>query len=332
MSAIMASLRGARLPGRWARLSPDRAPRYWAAAAFVVAAGFAGAVALFSSNDIHRLWGETAACAYVASVVAVLFWRSRGIDLALLLSVSGALITPLFLNAASGRKQPEVVVIARSAKQLVSHHSPYLGAATLAAVHNPNAYDPYLPVMSLFGIPRALFGAHVITDPRVWFGAAFVVVFWLALRARSQERAALDRDGHRVPGDRAGAGCGGDRHPDPGPAVPWVRAAVAAAAVRAGRGGAGAGVGGQGHRLAGGDRGRCADRDPGRPAAVPGVPGLGPGRVRGGGRAGGGGVAVGTGGQYDLVPAGAGGRAVGGGQPAAGARPRQHWSYRAPDR
>jgi len=185
----MASLRGARLPGRWARLSPDRAPRYWAAAAFVVAAGFAGAVALFSSNDIHRLWGETAACAYVASVVAVLVWRSRGIDLALLLSVSGALITPLFLNAASGRKQPEVVVIARSAKQLVSHHSPYLGAGTFAAVHNPNAYDPYLPVMSLFGIPRALFGAHVITDPRVWFGAAFVVVFWLALRAAGARNA-----------------------------------------------------------------------------------------------------------------------------------------------
>jgi 4-amino-4-deoxy-L-arabinose transferase-like glycosyltransferase len=185
----MASLRGARLPGRWARLSPDRAPQYWAAAAFVVSAGFAGAVALFSSNDIHRLWGETAACAYVASIIAVLVWRSRGIDLALLLSVTGALITPLFENAATGRKQPEVAVIARSAKQLVSHHSPYLPAASLAAVHNPNAYDPYLPVMSLFGIPRALFGSHVITDPRVWFGAAFVVVFWLALRAAGARNA-----------------------------------------------------------------------------------------------------------------------------------------------
>jgi 4-amino-4-deoxy-L-arabinose transferase-like glycosyltransferase len=140
-------------------------------------------VALFSTNDIHRTWGLTAACAYAASVVAVLAWRSRGIDLALLLSVSGALITPLFMNAATGRKQPEVAVIARSAKQLVAHHSPYLSAASLAAVHNPNAYDPYLPVMSLFGIPRALFGSHVVTDPRVWFGAAFLVVFWLALRA-----------------------------------------------------------------------------------------------------------------------------------------------------
>jgi hypothetical protein len=37
--------------------------------------------------------------------------------------------------------------------------------------------------MALFGVPRALFGSHVITDPRVWFGLAFVAIFWLALRA-----------------------------------------------------------------------------------------------------------------------------------------------------
>jgi 4-amino-4-deoxy-L-arabinose transferase-like glycosyltransferase len=164
-------------------LSPISVPRYWTAAAFAVCAAFAGGVALFSTNDLHRLWGLIASCAYAAAALAVLAWRSRGIDLALLLSVGGALVTPLFWNAATGQKQPEVSVIARSAKQLVTHHSPYQSAASLAAVHNPNAYNPYLPVMSLFGIPRALFGSHVITDPRVWFGLAFLVIFWLALRA-----------------------------------------------------------------------------------------------------------------------------------------------------
>jgi hypothetical protein len=97
--------------------------------------------------------------------------------------VAGALVFPMFLNAADGQKQPEVSVIARSAKQLVDNHSPYQSAASLATVHDPNAYNPYLPVMALFGIPRALFGSHVITDPRVWFGLAFLVVFWFALRA-----------------------------------------------------------------------------------------------------------------------------------------------------
>ena len=114
--------------------------------------------------------------------MAVLVWRSRGIDLALVLSVAGALVTPLFVNAADGQRQPEVAVIARSAGQLVHDHSPYQSVASLATVHDPNAYNPYLPVMALFGIPRALFGSHVITDPRVWFGLAFVVIFWLALR------------------------------------------------------------------------------------------------------------------------------------------------------
>ena len=187
MSAIMPVPRAVApgsTPGSWAgRLPTVRVPRYWTAGAFAVCSGFAGAVAIFSTNDLHRLWGLTAACSYAAAAIAVLVWRSRGIDLALLLSACGALVTPLFWNAATGQKQPEVAVIARSASQLVDHHSPYASAASLATVHNPNAYNPYLPVMSLFGIPRALFGSHVITDPRVWFGAAFLVVFWLALKA-----------------------------------------------------------------------------------------------------------------------------------------------------
>ena len=184
MLSLKAALPQGRAPGPRARwLAPVCVPRYWAAAAFVACAGFAGGVALFSTFDLHRLWGVIAASAYIAASAAVLLWRSRGIDLALLLSAAGALITPMFLNAADGKKEPEVSVIARSAKQLVTDHSPYQSAASLATVHDPNAYNPYLPVMALFGIPRALFGSHVITDPRVWFGLAFLVIFWFALRA-----------------------------------------------------------------------------------------------------------------------------------------------------
>jgi len=161
--------------------SPVAVPQRWAAAAFAICAIFAGGVALFSTNDLHRRWGVVASCAYLAASLAVLAWRSRGLDLALLLSVAGALITPLFWNAATGRRQPEVAVISRSAIQLVHHQSPYQSAASLAAVHDPNAYNPYLPVMSLFGVPRALFGPHVITDPRIWFGLAFAICFGLAL-------------------------------------------------------------------------------------------------------------------------------------------------------
>ena len=162
-------------------MSPVTVPQRWAAAAFASCAIFAGGVALFSTNSLHQRWGIVAACAYLAACLAVLAWRSRGLDLALLLSVGGALITPLFWNAATGRRQPEVAVINRSAILLVHHHSPYQSAASLASVHDPNAYNPYLPVMALFGVPRALFGPHLVTDPRIWFGLAFGICFGLAL-------------------------------------------------------------------------------------------------------------------------------------------------------
>ena len=168
---------------------PVRVPRHWSAAAFVVCAGFAGAVAIFSTNGLHRLWGLIAASGYVAAAVGALTWRKRGTDLGLVLSVCGALVAPLFLNAASGRRQPEVAVITGSARDLVHHDSPYQSVAQLATAHSPNAYNPYLPVMIVFGIPRALFGSHVITDPRVWFGLAFLVIFWLALRAAGARHA-----------------------------------------------------------------------------------------------------------------------------------------------
>ena len=162
-------------------MSPVTVPQRWTAAAFAICAIFAGGVALFSTNSLHQRWGIVAAGAYLAACLAVLAWRSRGLDLALLLSVGGALITPLFWNAATGRRQPEVAVINRSAILLVHHHSPYQSAASLASVHDPNAYNPYLPVMALFGVPRALFGPHLITDPRIWFGLAFGICFGLAL-------------------------------------------------------------------------------------------------------------------------------------------------------
>ena len=51
----------------------------------------------------------------------------------------------------------------------------------VTASHDPNIYNPYLPVMAIFGLPRALFGPGIITDPRIWFALGFVAVFAAAL-------------------------------------------------------------------------------------------------------------------------------------------------------
>src|SRR3984885_1186361 len=162
--------------------SPAAIPRRWLAGLFAVSAIFASLVAIFSSDQVHQLWGAMAACGYGLAVAAVLGWRKRGVDLALGLSFCGALVLPLGWMAAKALEQPEVAVVARSAWTLIHQGSPYAGAASLATTHNPNAYNPYLPVMTLFGLPRAVIGGGALTDPRVWFALVFILVFWLALR------------------------------------------------------------------------------------------------------------------------------------------------------
>src|SRR6266851_9299071 len=161
--------------------SPTAIPRLWLAVTFVGCACFAGGMGLFSTDSLHRLWGVFAAGAYLLAAAAVLAWRSRGVDLALVIGLVGALVAPLAVLAEQGKWQPEVGVIARGARLLVRHGSPYEAPGVIAASHNPNIYNPYLPVMAVFGIPRALFGPGLATDPRVWFCVGFVLLFALAL-------------------------------------------------------------------------------------------------------------------------------------------------------
>jgi hypothetical protein len=157
--------------------------RRWLAGIFAVSAAWAVLVGAFSTDSVHRLWGVMAACGYALALLAVIALRNaRASDVALGLSFVGALVAPLTWMAAKGLEQPEVFVVARSGAMLLHHGTPYTSAAALAATRNPNAYNPYLPVMALFGLPRALFDLGLLTDPRIWFGVVFLIVFWLALR------------------------------------------------------------------------------------------------------------------------------------------------------
>ncbi len=157
--------------------------RRWLTGIFAVSVAWAVLVALFSSDSVHRLWGVMAACGYTLALLAVLAIRSsRAADVALGLSFVGALVAPLTWMAAKGLEQPEVWVVARSGWMLIHQGTPYASAAALAVTQNPNAYNPYLPLMALFGVPRALFDLGLLTDPRIWFGVVFLIVFWLAFR------------------------------------------------------------------------------------------------------------------------------------------------------
>jgi hypothetical protein len=164
--------------------------RRWLAGIFGVSVLWALLVAVFSSDHVHQLWGAMAAVGYGLALLVVLVLRhARTADIALGLAFLGGLIAPLGwlashsdAMAGKGLLQPEVWVVANSGASLIHHGTPYTDAALLAGTQNPNAYNPYLPVMALFGLPRTLFNLGLVTDPRVWFGVVFLVVFWFALR------------------------------------------------------------------------------------------------------------------------------------------------------
>jgi hypothetical protein len=156
-----------------------------AALAYAAFSAFGLAVVLVSAEPLHRIWGGCAAagygCAALASLAPVrLMPASRRANIALAAAVGGALVLPLCWLAATSRGMPEVGVVTRSADLLVAHGRPYESAARLGA--DVYGYNPYLPGMTLFGLPRALFGGGFATDPRIWDALVFVAAFAAALR------------------------------------------------------------------------------------------------------------------------------------------------------
>jgi hypothetical protein len=108
---------------------------------------------------------------------------SRATAVAAAVSLAGATVAPLIQLAAQGRNVPEVSVIEHAAALLLHHGSPYALTAQ-QALTGLLRYDPYLPVMTIFGLPHALAGGGVLTDPRLWAGGAFAGLIALAPRVQ----------------------------------------------------------------------------------------------------------------------------------------------------
>jgi hypothetical protein len=155
--------------------------REWVAGGFGISAVFALVTALTSFNAPERVWGTFAAVSYAVSAIIAATVRQRGVRLAVLISLAGSLAAPLAWMAHTGMAQPEIAVIIRSAAMYVHHGTPYASPAALAVAHNWRAYDPYLPALIVFGAPRVLAGG-LLTDPRIWFGIAFVATSGAAAR------------------------------------------------------------------------------------------------------------------------------------------------------
>jgi hypothetical protein len=175
---------------------------------------YAGAVAVFSGPGHDRAWGIWAAFGYAAAAALAAAWPGpRGRAAALAAALALALAAPLAWLALTAPATPDVAVVTRAGVLLARHATPYLPLAALA--HGGwLAYNPYLPVMALFGLPRAAGLPGLAGDPRPWLAAAtfailaaaFTTVTARAVTARAVTARATP--GHAL-GHAVGHGVGG---------------------------------------------------------------------------------------------------------------------------
>jgi hypothetical protein len=165
---------------------PPRPPWSVSTACYAVFAGYAALVVLFSGPGQDRVWAVWAVTGYTA---ALLLSRRRGAGRApaLLASVTGAVAGPLIWLAWRAPPTPDVRVVGRSAALLLQHGTPYLAVGHLAS---PIAYDPYLPAMTVFGLPGAVDMEGVAGDPRIWLCLVTGLLLVLAFRVAGRPDAA----------------------------------------------------------------------------------------------------------------------------------------------
>lgn len=139
------------------------------AAWLCVFACFAAVVALTASGS-DAVWGAWGVGGY--GLAAITAWRSPRPVPPLLIALAGAVVLPMTWPVAPGSATPDMSVVIRSAQLLLAAGSPYLPAGQLVTWLS---YNPYLPAMAAFGLPRAVGLPGLLGDPRLWLALVSVV-------------------------------------------------------------------------------------------------------------------------------------------------------------
>ncbi|MFB7916519.1 glycosyltransferase 87 family protein [Streptomyces sp. NPDC056061] len=193
---------------RNARTSPDLTHgsvsrlRRWDWPVLLVSAASALAVGLTSpSGTGHEAWGITAATGYAIAAVVAVVSATPWSRVPALIATAGSVLVPLLYLIAIDKAQMEVGVVERSADLLVSS-----GTAYNAAPHVVPDFDPYLPGMSVFGLPHVMFGDTPFTSARLWFVLGFLAAVIGAVRVLTGGRGAAAGAGRTVGGVDAATG------------------------------------------------------------------------------------------------------------------------------
>jgi hypothetical protein len=160
---------------------------------FAIFAAYAAVFALVAQGA-EPVWGEWAAGGYgAAAVVAVWSWR-RHPSVPLLVALAGAFAVPAAILPDNWGATSEVRVIARAAALSLAHGTPYLASQQLVSWRS---YDPYLPGMSLFGLPHALGFPGLFGDPLIWLATATAALLAAACRIAAPGAARRCHHGRR---------------------------------------------------------------------------------------------------------------------------------------
>jgi hypothetical protein len=164
--------------------------RSWLVACFAGFTAYACAMVFAGGND--GAWATWAVGAYAVAALAA--WRLDRVGLPLLVAFGFGLVAPTAWLVLRAPATPDVVVVIQAARLLVHQGSPYLPTAQLARV---TSYNPYLPAMAIFGLPRVAGFPGLAGDTRPWLvGMTLAVLgasFWLGAPLRE-----TDQSEHRV--------------------------------------------------------------------------------------------------------------------------------------
>lgn len=154
-------------------------------AAFLLFGVLAVVLAVGGEVASHRTWALAAAPGYL--LAALVHVAPAGRRWSAYVALAGSTVVPAIAIAISGQRQEEVTVIERSADVLLATGTPY-GRDPVDVLD----FNPYLPGMSVFGLPHAAGLPGLASDPRPWLAVVFVVAVAATVRGAGERLGGVD--------------------------------------------------------------------------------------------------------------------------------------------